>query len=616
MSSTPRHSFRRKLHLYALVTAGVAVALVFLGVGAHEVWMSRDALVRESEVQSDIIGANAAAALVFGDPAFAERVLATLENDPRVVGACVYDSSDEVFARYSRGDSSTTCPGIQPPGHRFDASRMRIFRGIDYDGAQVGTLVLELGLSELYRTLGRYAAFAAIAALLGMALAAVVADRLQQSLMAPVGELARVARRVKESRDYALRATRHSSDELGQLTDDFNDMLEHIETTESALRQQQKLEAIGTLASGVAHEVNNPLTFILGNLEWLQGELKKLTTDLDPDERAEILRAAAQAVDGSLRVREIVTGLNAFARRNEDRELAPVDLRSEVDASVRIAENKIRHVARLTLDDQGAPAVDAIEGQLSQVFLNLIINALHAMEGGDPATNGLRIRLHGLDGHAVVEVTDTGTGIEPAALDRVFDPFFTTKDVGKGTGLGLFMCRDIVTSLGGRLEVSTRVGQGTTFRVSLPPSHAHAVGSETPQSSPEASRGLRVLVVDDEVAIVDSLRRTLAEHDVRGATTGAQAVALCRKDRFDVILCDLMMPEVSGADLYLQLGEADPALQGRIVFMTGGAFTDEARAFADSVDNPVLRKPLQAEELKRTLAAVARAKQPATGETG
>ncbi len=607
MAKTRVGSFQRRLTGHALVTAGVALTLTLAAVGAHEIWNARAAVVRESIVQSDIIGANTAAALVFGDPDSATEVLSSLRNEGRVVSACLYDTSGEVFARYAtRLARQAPCPRVEAPGHRFIGMRVWLFREVAYGSGPAGTLFLELTLSDLRATLFRYAVFAVLAGLLGLLLAGLVAGRLQRSLMRPVGELSRVARRVKEQRDYSARAAIVSDDELGELTGAFNEMLEHIETTESALRQQQKLEAIGTLASGVAHEINNPLTFILGNLEWLQDQFAGLTRDLPEARREEIMRATAQAIDGSLRVREIVTGLNAFARRHDEGTFAPVDLRSALEAAIRLADNKIRHAAVLEADLAELPPVLGHAGQLTQVFLNLIINALHAMEGQDPKRNRLRIALRADGDHAVAEVSDTGTGIAPEALARIFDPFFTTKDVGKGTGLGLFLCRDIISAMHGRIEVRTEQGVGTTFTVILPLSSTPPRASAAqPEAVVSRAGRLRVLVVDDEAAIVDALGRMLPEHDVVGTTSGREAVELCRTQVFDVVLCDIMMPEVSGQVVYEQLGALSTALQRRMIFMTGGAFTDEARAFVATISNPLLKKPLEASELRKTIAAVA-----------
>ncbi len=604
--SSPHSSFRLKLLLHALITAAVALGIVFLVSGTLEVWDTRDALVRDSSVLSQIIGANAAAALVFGDAAFARQVLTTLKNEKRVVTACLYDEHGAVFAHYARDPTAVACPPKNASGHRFVGSRLRVFRDVTYDRQIVGTLLLESSLAALYATLMRSVAFAAFASLLGLLLAALVAENLQRSLMRPVGELARVARQVKEHRDYAARAVQYSQDELGHLTEAFNEMLEYIESTEAALRQQQKLEAIGTLASGVAHEINNPLTYILGNLEWLQFQLKDLTVSLPPERREEIERAATQAVDGSIRVRDIVTGLNAFSRRQDDVALSPVDVGAAADAAIRLAENEIRHAARLVKDYAGVPAVDGHAGRLTQVFLNLIINALHAMAKGERQRNRLEIRIRLLDGHVVASISDTGTGITPEALERVFDPFFTTKDVGKGTGLGLFLCRDMVLAMGGRIAVDTELGQGTTFSVWLPPSQTVEQEARRTETQPAARHitGLRILVIDDEQAILDFLQRALSEHDVSVTTRGAEAIRRCQTEPFDVILCDLMMPEVSGANVYEKLGELETGLQQRMIFITGGAFTDEARAFLDSHPNSVVAKPIDAAKLRSAIEDV------------
>jgi CheY-like chemotaxis protein len=209
-----------------------------------------------------------------------------------------------------------------------------------------------------------------------------------------------------------------------------------------------------------------------------------------------------------------------------------------------------------------------------------------------------------------VEVSDTGVGIEPALLAKIFDPFFTTKDLGMGTGLGLSICHGVVADLGGRIEVESTPGHGSTFRVILPKApEASAVlrsapGSETPPDP--ARRRPSVLVVDDEPRILKIVAAVLgSDHDVTCEARADAALTRIRAgERFDAILCDLMMPQVTGMDLHETLVQIAPRQAEAMVFLTGGAFTPRARAFLERLSNPLVEKPFDAAALRVGLARV------------
>jgi signal transduction histidine kinase len=229
-----------------------------------------------------------------------------------------------------------------------------------------------------------------------------------------------------------------------------------------------RMSTLGTLAAGVAHEINNPLTYVMANLEHL---VFRLTQSGTPTlaERERMIKAVEDALYGSERVREIVRDLSHLARpeRIEDR---PVDVRRAVQASLRMAQHQIQKRAQIVEEIEEVPIVRGSSARLSQVFLNLLINAAHAIPDGDPESNQVRVRSGSVGGKVFVEVQDTGGGIPSDVLPQIFDPFFTTKDVGVGTGLGLSICHAIVVDHGGEIEVTSDAGTGTTFRVLLPAS--------------------------------------------------------------------------------------------------------------------------------------------------
>ena len=243
---------------------------------------------------------------------------------------------------------------------------------------------------------------------------------------------------------------------------------------------------------------------------------------------------------------------------------------------------------------------------LGQVALNLLINAAQAIPEGRSDAHEIRV-VTGTDAHgrAFFEVRDTGAGIPPEIADRIFDPFFTTKPRGVGTGLGLSICRGIVLALGGEIVVESRPGGGTTVRVAVP---AAPPSAPAPIAAPAPSPGRRgrLLVVDDEPAVAGAIRRVLAsEHEVLVRGSAEEALeAISRGERFDAILCDLMMPGMTGMDLHDALSRVAPEQASRMVVLTGGAFTDDAREFLDQVALPKCDKPFDPAGLRKVVRNV------------
>ncbi|HZS35304.1 MAG TPA: ATP-binding protein, partial [Polyangia bacterium] len=300
------------------------------------------------------------------------------------------------------------------------------------------------------------------------------------------------------------------------------------------------------------------------------------------------------------RVRLIVRDLKIFSRPEEEK-LGAVDVRVVMESSLRMAWNEIRHRARLVKSYGDVPAVAANEARLGQVFLNLVINAAQAIEPGHADRNQLRVATRdGGAGRVIVEVADTGSGIPADVIGRIFDPFFSTKPIGVGTGLGLPICYRIVTGFGGEIGVESEPGKGSVFRVTLPIA-VPAVEEPAPAAAPAPApaRRARVLVVDDDEMVARSLRRMIGpEHHVVVASSARAGAEACARERFDVILCDLMMPEMTGMDLHAELARVAPEQAARMVFMTGGAFTPDARSFLERVPNERLEKPFDVEALR------------------
>jgi PAS domain S-box-containing protein len=368
---------------------------------------------------------------------------------------------------------------------------------------------------------------------------------------------------------------------------------------EEQLQLADRMVSVGTLAAGVAHEVNNPLAVVIAGLEFADSALDRAT---DPAVR-EAREALRDAREGADRVRAIVKDLKLFSSSDGERREA-VDIHAVIDSSARMARNEIRHRARLVRAYTDVPRVEANAARLGQVILNLLVNAAQAIDEGRADQNEIRVSTSvDAAGRVVTEIRDTGCGMPPEVIARIFDPFFTTKPVGVGTGLGLSICDRIVRSFGGEIELSSAPGEGTVFRVRLPRAVTRAAAAPPPSTLPAPLHHGRVLVVDDEPAIGIAIRRALRhEYDVRVATGAAEALRwVTAGERFDVVFCDLMMPERTGMDFYEDLREAAPELLERVVFVTGGAFTDRTRAFLDALPNPRLDKPFDVRDLRAAI---------------
>ncbi|MEZ5288637.1 MAG: ATP-binding protein [Vicinamibacterales bacterium] len=409
----------------------------------------------------------------------------------------------------------------------------------------------------------------------------------------------------------------HSREEADRASQAEQLALSQVREIQAHLVIQDRLASIGTLAAGVAHEINNPLTFVAGNLEWLAQRLRPTdgaAPPLDPQELAALLDETRDGVD---RIRSIVKSLRSLSR-GEKEAIGPVSLAEACATARRLCAHELTARARVTVDLPSPPlVVMADEGRLVQVFVNLLVNAAHAMPDRLAAENRIVVRGRLLEGgHVRIEVEDNGRGMPADVQSRIFEPFFTTKVAGVGTGLGLAVCRGIIVSLGGTIEVASLEGEGTAFRIVLPmapeaPPRSVEAGGVAPAATPE--RGLdasatpeargegrtRILIVDDEAFVVRTMTRMLRAHEVTAAADGRDAVERIRAGEcFDVMFCDLMMPGMSGMEVYDAVLAAAPEQARRIVFMTGGTFTESVTTFLGRVPNVRIEKPFSLGSLR------------------
>jgi signal transduction histidine kinase len=417
-----------------------------------------------------------------------------------------------------------------------------------------------------------------------------------------VGEEAAVAAMLSGAQDYVLKQS------LVRLCPAIE-----RELREAALRAEQRnlreqlstadrMASVGTLAAGVAHEINNPLAAIVTNLELIFRDLTSFADRLSLGEQLrDVFSELHDAQESANRLRHIVGDIKLFSRSTDEEHKAAVSVRKIMESSLRMAQNEIRHRARLVEHYDEVPLVEVNESRLGQVFLNLVVNAAQAIPEGDAENNEICVSIRqDAMRRVVVEVRDTGAGIAPEHLTRIFDAFFTTKPVGEGTGLGLSICHRLVTSMQGELEVSSRLHGGSVFRVILPAACCTVPAPKlVPGGHGAATRRGRVLVIDDEPMITTAIARTLAlDHEVAVSSDAQAALSrITHGERFDVILCDLMMPQMTGMELHARLKSQLPEQAAQMVFLSGGAFTARARAFLEEVPNQRLEKPFDARQL-------------------
>jgi len=382
------------------------------------------------------------------------------------------------------------------------------------------------------------------------------------------------------------------------------------------LSLSERLATVGTIAAGIAHEINNPLAFLMGNLTLatraLQAqeptpEAQRLPDSEEGPASVELsLQCLAEAQSGAERIRDIVKDLGAFARPAETQTHC-VNVQQVLELSVKMAMPEIRHRARLVRDYAEVPEIAVDGAQLGQVFLNLLVNAAQAIPEGAASLHEIRLRVRAEEGAVLVQIQDTGEGIPAHILDRVFDTFFTTKPPGKSMGLGLAISHSLVSHMGGTIAVESQLGRGSTFSVRFPTATPlPAAASELaplPKPSPVPQRG-RILIVDDEPQFGHTLRMLLGlSHEATYTSSAHEALRWIQEGRrYDAILCDLMMAEVTGRQFYEELCQQAPELARRVIFMTGGAYTPASLDFVARMTSPLIAKPFKAEELDKLLA--------------
>lgn len=562
--------------LAVLLAAGLAVSLV------SERNM-RDQLAREGGAQADLLASAVSGALAFDDRAAARDYVEAVQVNPNVLAAAVYDARNRKVVSFGR--PGEIMPEIATP--RGDSTLFRdghiyVVRRVVEGGQLLGTARIRMTATPAGQRFSRNAGLILVLALAAL-LVAVLA--LTQSAL----------RRA----NLALSAR---AEDLAAANVQLHEQMVEREKAEEALRQSQKMEAIGRLTGGVAHDFNNLLMVVSSAIDLL-------ARTEDPTRRVTLVDGMRQAVE---RGAGLTRQLLAFSRR-APLKTAVVDVGRQVENMRILLERSLREDIAVRIGTQGPlRPVDVDVGELELAILNLAVNARDAMPDGGELSVVVRGDPAGSDApaHICIEVADTGSGISEAVLPRIFEPFFTTKEVGQGTGLGLSQVYGFARSSGGEVSVRSRLGEGAVFTLCLPATDKPAEVAPEPVAPPAVAGAGRVLLVEDDDAVaagVGHMLRDLGYTYVR-ACSGDDALKMFREDRdFDLVLSDMVMPgRLGGLACAIELRALNPDLP--IILSTGFS---EAASAATANGFPLLSKPYSIDDLARLLAAQTRGAIPA-----
>lgn len=383
-----------------------------------------------------------------------------------------------------------------------------------------------------------------------------------------------------------------------KLAERVDELRQRVAERERQLVMADRLAAVGQMAAAIAHEINNPLTYVSANANFCRSSMPEPTTEADTDR----LAALDGVIAGVERIREVIRDVATFSRAAPDNADASAEVRAVIESAVNMSAHVTRGTAELELDLPDAPLHVAIApSRLAQVVMNLLVNAAHAIEDKDAGIGNITVRAARDGQRATITVTDSGAGIPRDHFARIFDPFYTSKQEDRGTGLGLSICRDLVANAGGAIEVDSTLGTGSTFRITLPTRLARPSPEQSPAAVDQPSA--RVVIIDDEPLVAFALERMLPRCQCRSFVTVEEAGP--HLAGADVILCDLMMPDRSALALY---DGADDELRARIVFVTGGAYSQWARELLVRARNPALDKPIDRTALRQAVSRVAAAR--------
>lgn len=614
-----------------LGTSGVVLLITCTAFMGHEFMTFRQTAVQQLSTLGEIIATNSTAALAFDNQTDATEILAALKAERHIESACLYGPEKKIFAIYPSSASLASFPtNPDTDGYRFERGHLIGFAPVaELKGRRLGTLYINSDMGAMYERLRLYGevALAVVAACCLVAYA--LSRKLQQQISRPILALAETAKAVSDRRDYAVRAEKLGEDELGLLTDAFNHMLgqiqeqnlalqqayDNLRRTQQAVTQQERLGALGQMASGIAHDINNAISPASLYLESLL--LKE--TNLSPRAR-DYLTTIQRAVDD---VAETVSRLREFYRPRESQlVVASVDLNKMLDHVVDLTRVRWENISQqrgIVIEvrvDQASrlPAILGVESEIREALTNLIFNALDAMpEGGvlslrTQFIKSVTDREDAAPPSVSVEVADTGVGMDEETKRRCLEPFFTTKGE-RGTGLGLAMVYGTLRRHNARIEIESELRRGTTMRLLFPLPEAELHVPTVAGTLPSTRPLLRILVVDDDHVLLRSLRETLEGegHEVTPAQGGQEGIDLFLAEQaagrpFAVVMTDLGMPKVDGREVVRAVKAASPTTP--ILLLTGWGMRITAEGDIPPGVDRVLNKPPKLRDLQDALSSL------------
>jgi signal transduction histidine kinase/ActR/RegA family two-component response regulator len=605
---------RQKLLLMTIVTSAASLGLASGGFLAWDIVQARAEVLGDIKAQAQLVADNSGAPLAFRDERTAGETLAVLRLRPRVEMSCLYDAAGGLFATYHR-DPGPACPAAAMTAPSFGWTRLRYVEPVMQGADRLGTLYIERELGDIAARLR--IGMATVAGLLAASFLAawLIALRMQRSIVTPLLQLADTARTISTSRNYSLRASRISSDEVGTVVDAFNTMLDQVGAALERERNANRLkdEFLATLS----HELRTPLNAVLGWARILRSSRVEPATQeraLDSIERN--ARAQARLIEDLLEVSRIITGKLRL-------HVVTVDLAAIVDAAVEVTQPAATaKQIRVTTDVAVRPALTAGDpDRLQQIVWNLLSNAVKfTPPGGD-----VSVRLWCTEGYHLT-VTDSGVGIDAAFVPHVFEPFRQADGTASrehgGLGLGLAIARQLIELHGGTIQVSSGgVGRGAVFEVSLP-SVVRSAGGDAVRRPPAAASAPHapeplllqdavVLIVEDEEDARTLLETALRQYgaEVIPAASVAEAIDVLDRTTPDVILSDIGMPHEDGYSLIRRVRQRRPSDGGRIpaVAITAYASAHDRDAATAAGYQAHVAKPFDPREVALLVSRLAHA---------
>lgn len=612
-------SLSRKLTLIVVSTTVLAMVAASMAIIYFEGVAIRRSMISELQTTADLLGANAAVAIRFDVPHDGDNILNSLRAKPQIRGACILRPDGSLFARYARGGIWEPGPSARPTtGHAFSRSDLTLTQEIRHDEDMIGYIHLQSDLDPLWEKRRQAIVTTVLSIFTFSAIALVCCFYLLGIVARPIDNLVRTTNEVSATQNYSLRAQRFGNDDLGVLTERFNNMLEQIQKRESELEKiqlelqarvteldaekhevelahgrerelqdrlsrSQRLESLGILAGGVAHDLNNILGPVVIYPELIAEQL--------PADEQNIRALVNRLGDSAKKAAGVIRNLLTLGRRGNI-VLNPTELNELIEAyfessdylalkgrfpAVEVRRDLARHMC----------AISASPHHLNQAIMNLVINAHEAMSAGGVLTvetrnielteplNGYQTIAPGA--YARVRISDTGPGVNAEKLGRIFEPFFTDKEMGKsGSGLGLAVVYGVIQDLNGRIDVQSATGSGACFDLYFPCLRVRAAPA-TP-SLPTARGEQRILVVDDapEQREVSKVVLSTLGYSVETAENGHRALERLAKESFDLILLDMIMEvDFDGLDTYREIIRLHPGQ--KCIIASGFAESDRIK---------------------------------------